>query len=97
LLPIKEAQKGREGSLDAKGSYDPDGNQVSYTWWIYHEASSADAIIKKAKGSQAVIKTSALSRDGEVHLILEVKDEGTPTQVSYRSVILRLAIENSRK
>jgi hypothetical protein len=87
---VKEATAGQKIKLDAGKSYDPDGNKLYYKWWIYQEASSTSAIIKNPKKKVAFLKISKSARNGKIHVILEVKDDGEPHLYSYRRLIFNV-------
>lgn len=95
------AKKGDVIQLSAEGSSDPDGDALSYNWFYYPEpgtftVSSARTHIPvtiknfdQAKASFQV-PTSRVMPPGEgtMHIILEVKDHGTPRLTRYRRVIV---------
>jgi hypothetical protein len=101
-----DAEVGQNVILDASGSTDPDGQGLHYTWFHYAEAglrdgNLADVTISGAGTSRAVVTPTATCRprwtgpaacrgNGVAHIILAVKDDGTPTLTSYRRIILNV-------
>ena len=75
--------------LSAAGTYDPDGDKVSYRWFVYKEACSYDdpVNIKNDTAQQAHFIAPKVKSPGTIHIILEVKDNGEPNLVSYRRII----------
>lgn len=91
------AKFGETISLSAEGSSDPDKNKLSYKWWIYNEAGSpaSEPQLKIADPLHAslIVPKPASGWPGEgpereVHVILEVQDDGTPALVSYRRAVV---------
>lgn len=70
--------------LSAAGSDDPDGDGLSYSWWIYEDPSSGSGSIQNASSESATVTVSG----GEVHVILEVVDDGSPNLTAYRRIII---------
>lgn len=87
---VKHARPGQVVTVDASGSFDPDKDKVTFKWWIYHEASSSVAIVKNSTENKAEIIVQDTAPRGDVHLILEVKDNGDPALIGYRRVIIRV-------
>jgi hypothetical protein len=79
--------------LNARGSSDPDGNRLSYKWWVYKDAGSywADAPVQGAATSSATLKVPKEASGRTLHVILEVTDDGTPPLTAYRRVILQVS------
>ena len=75
--------------LSATGSTDPDGDRLRYRWWIYNEVGTCpgEVSIAGADTTDATISVPPQAA-GEIHVILEVTDEGTPPLTAYRRVIL---------
>lgn len=77
--------------LSAVGFSDPDGDQLSYRWWQYHEADSAQAkvTINNANAQQAGFVVP--NEPGkQVLIILEVTDKGTPPLVGYQRIVCNI-------
>ncbi len=72
---------------------DPDGDRLSYRWWQYQEAGTyrGKAAIDDAAQPKARLTLPADARSGEaIHLICEVTDDGSPSLIRYRRVIVTL-------
>ena len=73
---------------------DPDGNKVSYRWWQYAEMDSYEGKINindaNSKSASFIIPSDARSGD-EIHVILEVTDNGSPPLTRYQRVIVRVS------
>jgi hypothetical protein len=91
------AKFGEAIALSAEGSTDPDKNALSYKWWIYNEAGppavEPKLTISDPLHATLMVPTPASSWPGEgpgreVHVILEVTDNGTPALVSYRRAVV---------
>jgi hypothetical protein len=91
IAPLKlTAVAGETVKLDAAGTSDVDGNAMSYRWWIYPESSKSVSLVKleNAASVQAGLIIPKEFNEGEVHVILEVTDGGTPALTAYRRVIV---------
>lgn len=100
FAPIRIAAKfGEEIALSADGTSDPDKNTLTYKWWVYNEAGSPMCDPKLAVTDPQHAKLVVPAPTGgwpgqsaarEVHVILEVWDDGTPQMVAYRRVVITL-------
>lgn len=78
-------------TLDATGTTDPDGDNLSYLWFCYPEAGSLkkDVPINGAENIRHVTVTApTVTKPETVHFILKVTDKGTPQMSSYKRVIV---------
>lgn len=84
-------QSGAGFGVSARGTTDPDGDSLSYQWFIYPEAGSfrGHLEIEGANNSDGVwLHAPAVDRPETVHLILRVTDKGSPALSRYRRVIV---------
>lgn len=92
--PEQITVKSGEGfSLDASGTADPDGDNLSYLWFHYPEAGSYKKLIKidsaeNARGVWVIAPT--VEKEETAHLILKVTDKGNPPLSRYKRVIVNI-------
>jgi hypothetical protein len=81
---------GEKVFLSAKGSSDPDSDQIRYHWWIYKEAGNftGSLDIFNPQGESIEFVMPRLPDGQELHIILQVEDSGSPSLTSYRRVVL---------
>jgi hypothetical protein len=89
------ARPGATLQLSAAGTTDPDGDKLSYRWFVYPEAGTlreaGAARIENPNAVEARLHLPARSeRGGTLHVILEVTDSGTPRLFSYRRLIIQV-------
>lgn len=80
---------GSKLSLDASGSYDPDGDGLSFEWWF--QRFPDDAALPEIGGSdspKAVVGIPGDAAGRTLHLVCEVHDDGPFALVSYRRIII---------
>ena len=93
------AKPGGRVNLSATGSSDPDGDELSYQWFLYKEPGTFT--VSSARSGQPLsienadkqdawfeVPTSRVLRNGTMHIILAVTDNGTPRLTRYRRVIV---------
>ena len=81
--------------LDADGSYDPDGDNLSYWWFQYPEAGTYKGMVNFGPYSENLynmhtVKAPEVENPQTVHFILKVTDKGTPALSRYKRVIVTL-------
>ncbi|GAB2632200.1 nucleoside hydrolase-like domain-containing protein [Belliella aquatica] len=89
---IKTVSAGESIELSAEGSSDPDGDKLNYKWSFYNEPSSFDGTlnIQNNTTSTAQIAIPSGSKGKNIHIILEVFDDGEPNLYAYRRMILNV-------
>jgi hypothetical protein len=86
-----QAKPGEKIKLDASKSFDPDGDDITFNWFRYAEADSFSGefeISNPGDAVQSVVVPSDFAGE-DIHLVLEVRDNGTPNLVAYRRVIIK--------
>mgnify|MGYP003664507824 CR=1 FL=1 len=87
---FRKVKSGETVTIDASESSDPDGNKLSFNWWIYNDVSTTFGIINDESKANIKVKIPKQAPKGEIHIILEVKDNGSPHLVSYRRLIINV-------
>lgn len=89
-------KSGQGFSLNASGSYDPDGDNISYLWFNYPEAGSYKkkiAIDSAENMYKAWVTAPVVDKKETAHFILKVSDKGTPRLSRYKRVIVTILPE----
>jgi Protein of unknown function (DUF1593) len=93
------AHPGDTLNLSARGSSDPDGDQLSFRWFAYREAGNYGGNTQFGDATQrdTTLKLPKIGHPGEpvafpktLHVILEVTDKGKPALTRYRRVIVNI-------
>jgi len=82
-------------SLDASGTTDPDGDNLSYWWFQYPEAGSFKEEVSFGPFAENLynvhtIKAPEVNQPETAHFILKVTDKGTPALSRYKRVIVTI-------
>lgn len=85
-----KVKAGEKVQLSAKGSRDPDGNQLTYSWFVYREGGNFTGTLdlNNPTAEEVTFSMPELKNGQQLHVILEVKDSGTPSLFSFRRVVL---------
>ncbi|WP_347838408.1 nucleoside hydrolase-like domain-containing protein [uncultured Draconibacterium sp.] len=87
------AKPGATVKLSAKGTSDPDSDELNFNWWQYDEADSYNGIveIENSITSEVSVLVPEDARSGNtIHIICEVTDNGTPQLTRYQRVIIEV-------
>lgn len=81
--------------LNADGSYDPDGDSISYLWFQYPEAGTYEKSISFDPYSPNLyhlhtIRAPDVESSQTAHFILKVTDKGTPPLSRYKRVLVNI-------
>ena len=85
-------KSGQQFHLSAKGTYDPDGDSMSYRWLQYPEAGTYKSIVSFAPYATNLydlpVTAPVVTSPQTIHFILKVTDKGTPALTRYKRVIV---------
>ena len=87
------SRPGAKIRLSAKGTYDPDGDHLTYRWWHYTEASGykGKVVITDSHKQNATVRVPADASPGsQLHVILEVSDNGQPQLTRYSRIVINV-------
>lgn len=87
------AKGGAHLGLSASGTYDPDGDSLSFHWFNYAEAGSLDEPIDlghAVNDFDAWFQLPAVEKTETAHFILRVTDKGDPPLSRYARVIVTI-------
>jgi hypothetical protein len=92
--PDQITVKSGEGfELDAGGTYDPDGDNLSYVWLNYPEAGTYKEMIKTGSAENIYhiyLTAPVVEKKETAHFILIVTDKGNPPLSRYKRVIVNI-------
>lgn len=89
---FKKAKVGQNILLDASKSTDPDGDSLTYSWSVYREPSSYKKHLNMTQTStpKCSVQIPLDAAGKNIHIILEVTDNGTPKLTSYRRIVIQI-------
>jgi hypothetical protein len=85
-------KSGEAFRLNANGTYDPDGDSMSYLWFQYREAGSYPGTISFKPYASNLYSLPVVAPEVKtvqsIHFILKVTDKGKPALTRYKRVIV---------
>ena len=84
------AKAGDTVRLNASKSKDPDGDNLSFSWWQQPEIGMTKVVIEQSERPATEIRIPADAHHQTIHVICEVHDTGAFHLVSYRRVIIHI-------
>jgi hypothetical protein len=92
-------KSGEVFSLDASGSTEPDGDNLSYLWFQYPESGSYRKLIRFASAEnlcKVFLMAPEVEKKETAHFILKVTDKGKPPLSRYKRVIVNVLPKRSK-
>ena len=87
---VLQAKPGDTILLDASASSDPDGDTLTFLWWLQPEIGSGKLLIASPTAPATAVTLPA-DASGQYHLICEVHDSGPHHLVAYRRIIIEIS------
>jgi hypothetical protein len=87
------ARPGEKLKLTATASSDPDGDRLSFRWFVYPEAGTygRDVLLSNDAAETTSLTIPADAAEKTVHAVLQVTDNAEPALTRYRRAVIRVA------
>jgi hypothetical protein len=89
----RTAKPGERVTLNAKGSTDPDGDQLTCEWWQYADVDTCDSVVELTTSEDGAVAGFVVPGEPgkNIHVILEVTDDGDSPLTRYQRVIVTIS------
>ena len=77
-------------TLDASKSFDPDGDNLQFSWWQQPEIGKTKVKIEQADQPIATLRIPADAKGDTIHIICEVHDDGPYHLPAYRRILITI-------
>jgi len=86
---MKIPKQGTKVTLDASKTYDPDGDNLKFNWWIQSDTGTypGNVNISNSSSSISTVNVPSESSGKSFHVICEVIDDGSHNLSDYRRII----------
>lgn len=86
------ARPGQTVSIDADRSQDPDGDTLTYDWFVYREAGTypGQATLTNTTSPSVALKIPDDAVDKTIHVVLAIRDDGNPPLAAYRRIVIQI-------
>jgi hypothetical protein len=89
---LRTVSVGETINLDASATTDPDGDDMAFNWWQYSDADSVEASVSidnhtSSNGASFIVPDEP---GRQVHIILEVTDDGNPPLKGYQRIVFNI-------
>lgn len=78
--------------IDASSSFDPDGDELEYKWYVYAEAGTygESIVLNNPNTSKCHVQIPENAKGKNFHVILVLSDKGIPSLTTYKRIVFNI-------